>query len=327
MVKRGKGPEFEPVRLVWDPAGPDRRLAAAGQELKAGRVSLAAEVLADRRDGEDRRCQRFLILAQVAAGNGAADVWAQEQPGSPEAGLLQARAAVIRALQAHRERHPKTATLVAHARAVCLDTARRFADDPVPWVALLQLSAIAPENVFGPSELGVSGPWNLMDQLWHRDPWNREGHHRLLAAVGPRATGGSIASVSSVARWIAEQAPAGSALCALQLVAFVEAFRQLADAGDISRVLLTDRHWSTSYAQVVIERCYTQWFAVSTDPSRIVSSDLHLLAHALWVGTRRKWAAEVFHTIGPYALTTPWSLHGDPAEVFTRARERCLTEP
>ena len=123
MVRR-RGPVVDPVRLVWDPAGPDRRLATASQELRAGRVSLAAELLADRRDGEDFRCHRFLILAQIAAGNGAAEVWAREQPGSPEAGLLQARASVIRALQAHREQHPKTGTLVARARAVCLEIGR-----------------------------------------------------------------------------------------------------------------------------------------------------------------------------------------------------------
>lgn len=315
----------EPVRLVWDPAGPDRRLAAAGQELQAGRVALAAEVLADRRDGEDVRSHRFLVLAQVAARIGAAEIWAAEQPGSLEASLLQARAAVIRALQAHRERHSKAAALVARAQADCWNAAQRFPEDPVPWVALLQLAAVAPDDVAGPPDLDVPGPWNLMEQLWHRDAWNREGHHRLLAAVGPRS-GGSVAAMSSTARWITDQAPPESALCLLQLTALVEGFRQQTETTDISRILLTDRHWSTSYAQVAIERCHHQWFAAAR-PADVVLPDLHLMAHALWAATRRKLAAEVFAAIGPFALTTPWSLHGDPAEVFTRARERCLSEP
>jgi hypothetical protein len=323
-VVRRSGPAAEPVRPVWDPAGPDRRLAAACEELRAGRTSLAAEVLADRRDGQDARSHRFLVLAQVAAGNGAAEIWAAEQPGSAEAALLLIRAAVIRALQADRERHPKAGAMIARARSECWDAARRMPADPLPWVALLQLAAIAPENVAGPAELGIPGPWGLMEQLWHRDMWNREAHHRLLAAVGPRA-GGSVAAMSSVARWIADQAPPGSPLCLLQLSAFVEAFRQQAETG-VSLILLTDRHWSTAYAQVATERCYHGWFA-TTPPNGRLLSDLHLLAHALWAATRRKLAADVFTAIGPYALTTPWSLHGDPAEVFLRARERCLTEP
>ena len=322
---RQRSPDADPVRLVWDAAGPERRLAAAGQELRAGRVALAAEVLADRRAGQDVRCHRYLVLAQVAAGNGAAELWAGEQPGSLESALLLARASVIRALQAHREQHPKTAALVARAQADCWDAAQRFPEDPVPWVALLQLATVAPEHSPGPPALRVPGPWQLMEQLWQRDTWNREGHHRLLAAVGPRC-GGSVAAMSSVARWITDQAPPHTALCLLQLSALVEGFREQIETTDISRILLTDRHWSTAYAQVAIERCYEHWF-VGARSSETVLQDLHLMAHALWASAKRRWAADVFAAIGPFALTTPWSLHGDPAEVFSRARERCLSEP
>ena len=49
---------------------------------------------------------------------------------------------------------------------------------------------------------------------------------------------------------------------------------------------------------------------------------------ARWEGAGSQWrlAAEVFEAIGPYALTMPWSLHGNPELALVMARERCLSE-
>jgi len=324
VVKR-KGPHEGRPKLVWDPAGGDGRLATTTQELRTGRYALAGELLADRSDGEDVRDYRYLILAQIAASNGVDTAWLAEEPDSPEAALLRVRANVIRALQAHRLQHPKAAGLVELARAQCLQAAERFPTDPLPWVALLHLAPAAPENVSGPRELRVDGPWRTMNQLWRRDPWNREAHHRLLAAVGPKS-GGSAAAVSSVALWIASQAPAGSALSVLQLVAFIETFRQQLERENPNKILLTYRNWSTSYAQLETERCYTQWFAPTGGRGALLP-DLHLLAHALWAGSQWQPGSKVFDAIGPYALTTPWALHGNPEQVLVAARERCMSGP
>lgn len=323
MVKR-KGPNEGHTKLVWDPSGRDRRLATTCQELRTGRFTLAEELLSDRRASEDTRDYRYLILAQIAASNGVDTAWLAEHPNSPEATLLRVRASVIRALQAHREQHPKTSDLVDLARAQCLEAAERFPEDPLPWVALLHLAPASPENIPGPPELAIDGPWRLMGQLWRRDPWNREAHHRLLAAVGPKS-GGSVASVSGVAHWIVSQSPPGSALFVLQLVAFTEAFRQQTERSDLSKVLLSYRNWSTAYAEQEMERCYTQWFVPNNGAGALLP-DLHYLAHALWAGSQWQPAGKVFEAIGPYALTTPWSLHGDAVHVLTGARDRCLAE-
>jgi hypothetical protein len=323
VVKR-KGTNEGHTKLVWDPSGRDRRLATTCQELRTGRFTLAEELLSDRRASEDTRDYRYLILAQIAASNGVDTAWLAEHPGSPEATLLRVRASVIRALQAHREQHPKTADLVELARAQCHEAAERFPEDPLPWVSLLHLAPASPENIPGPPELAIDGPWRLMGQLWRRDPWNREAHHRLLAAVGPKS-GGSVAAVSGVAHWIVSQSPPGSALFVLQLVAFTEAFRQQTERSDLSKVLLSYRNWSTAYAEQEMERCYTQWF-VPNNGSGALLPDLHYLAHALWAGSQWQPAGKVFEAIGPYALTTPWSLHGDAVHVLTGARDRCLAE-
>ncbi|GAA2043907.1 hypothetical protein GCM10009839_54120 [Catenulispora yoronensis] len=324
---------------MWDPAGGDRRLATTTQELRAGRYALAAELLADRgADGdahsaeedvrsasEDLRDYRYLVLAQVAAATGVDTAWLAEEPGSAEAALLRMRANVIRALQAHRVRHPRAGGLIELARAQCLEAAERFPGDPLPWVALLHLAPAAPENVPGPVGLAVDGPWRTMAQLWQRDPWNREAHHRLLAAVGPKS-GGSVSAVAGVALWVTSRAPAGSALSVLQLVAFIEAFRQQLGGEKPNKILLTYRNWSTAYAQQETERCYTRWFAPTGGRGALLP-DLHLLAHALWAGSHWEPARKVFGAIGPYALTTPWSLHGDPEAVFVTAWERCMSGP
>jgi len=323
VVKR-KGSGDGHAKLVWDPAGRDRRLATTTQELRTGRYALAGELLADRRVDEDVRDYRYLILAQIAAANGVDSAWLAEQPGSPEAALLRVRTSVIRALQAHRAQHPKADGLIELARTQCLAAAERFPDDPLPWVALLHLAPAAPENIPGPPELAIDGPWQTMNQLWRRDMWNREAHHRLLAAVGPKS-GGTVSSVSGVAHWIASQAPPGSALSVLQLVAFTEAFRQQMERSAQSKIVLTYRNWSTAYAEQETERCYEQWF-VPFGGKAAVLPDLHYLAHALWAGSRWKPAAEVFNAIGPYALTTPWSLHGNPEQVLVTARDRCMAE-
>jgi hypothetical protein len=147
----------------------------------------------------------------------------------------------------------------------------------------------------------------------------------MLSALGPRV-GGTLTAVSDVARWIAARASVGSPLHVLPLLPYVEEFRQQMENESRSRPFLVDRQWSTPHAQLETERCYERWFASPARKSRTILPDLHLLAHALWAGGMYRPAAEVFAAIGPYALTTPWSLHGDPARTFNRARERCLSD-
>ena len=323
VVKR-KGRAGGHPKLVWDPAGQDRRLASTTQELRVGRYTLAGELLADRHVPEDVRDYRYLILAQIAASNGVDAAWLAEQPDSPEGALLRLRASVIRALKAHRTNHPRADELIGLAQTLCLETAERFPQDPLPWIALLHLAPAAPDHVPGPPGLPIDGPWQIMGELWRRDPWNREAHHRLLAAVGPKS-GGSVSAMSGVAHWIASQAPSGSALLVLRLVAFIEAFRQQLERDNINTILLKYRNWSTAYAEQEIERCYTQWFA-PTGGSGALLPDLHYLAHALWAGLQWQPATHVFDAIGPYALTTPWSLHGAPEHALVTARQQCMSE-
>jgi hypothetical protein len=304
-------------RLVWSPAGPDRDLATACQDLAAGRFQPAKDLLGATRRQWDLRCYRMLLLAQAAATSSAVERWRSEEPDSLDAAVLQARTAVIRAIRSQRTRHRSAPALVELAEQSCLAAAEYAPADPAPWVALLQLYADVPSQ---------TAPRRLLEEVRRRDPWNREGFHRMLAAMGP-AVGGSMADVFDLARWVLSTAPAGSPLHVLPLVAYVEGFRH--DSGDDPRARLIngDRQWATIHARLDIERAYSSWFASPARAGPTLLPDLHLMAHALWKAGHFAEAKLVFAEIGRYALTMPWSLHGQAAEVFSRARERCMQAP
>jgi hypothetical protein len=310
-------------RLVWDPAGPDRALAAACEDLRAGRFAGARDLLAATGRDWDLRCQRTLVLAEAASGGDAADRWVAAEPEGADGPALAARVAVLRAVRAHRAGNAQAARLATRARAATLAAAGRYPADPVPWVAMLHLNAAAPERMAAPAGLDADGPWHHVAQLWYCDRLSREGHLRLVTAVGPEA-GGSVAAMAEVARWISAWAPEGSPLHLLPLLAYAEGFREGAGDSVRRRIVLADRQWAGVEAGLEIDRAYGSWFASAQRRDPVLPPDLHLLAHALWAAGKDERAAAVFDAIGPYARSWPWSLHDeDPERVFLRARARC----
>ncbi|WP_194897018.1 hypothetical protein [Catenulispora pinisilvae] len=316
-MRGSQGSSSASERLIWNPAGSDRDLATACQDLAAGRFRPAKDLLAATGRQWDLRCYRMLLLAQAAAPSAAVERWRSEEPDNLDAVLLQARTAVIRAIRSQREKHHSTPALVELAEKSCLEAAQYAPGDPTPWVARLQLHVRAPEE---------TTPRELMAEVRRRDPWNREGFHRLLAAIGS-AAGGAVSDVFDMARWASSNAPAGSPMHVLPLVAYVDGFQR--ESGDSARARLIngDRQWAAVHARLDIERAYQSWFASKARAGPTLLPDLHLMAHALWKGGYFTDAKPVFEEIGRYALTMPWSLHGQAAEVFSRARERCMRAP
>ena len=327
-MRSAKSPEMLD-RLVWDPAGQDRQLASACQQVRAGQFAAARDLLADTGADWDRRCRRMLLLAQLAATSGAAHHWVTEEPKNPDAHVLLARTLVIQAAPAMAAQKAEVERLVERTREACREAAGRYPADPVPWVASLQLDTLSPlrqRSYCGITSLeDVAGPWILMGQLSHRDRWNREGLHRLAAAVGPRG-GGSVAAMFRTVRWIADTAPAGSSLHVVPLLAHLAAVKEKAGSHRWAARLAADRQLGSPLAQADAVRAYEGGFAHPRRTGEPELADLHLLAHALWasgIPELRVLAPTVFEAIGPYALTTPWSLHGPAEDVFTRARQVC----
>lgn len=316
--------------LRWSLAGPDIDLAASLEELAAGNFIAAADLL--RQPGfapleSDLRCYRLMLMAQSALGSGAAERWVAERPADRDAWALLARVAVLRAVRAYKRGEPQSRQLTATARTVCQEAAGRVPRDPVPWVARLQLAAAVPMGQDPASDrLLHEDPYPLLDMVQQRHRLSREGHYRLLAAVGPEA-GGSMAQVIEAMQYVMERVPDGSVLHLLPVLMHLTSFRTKAASGTRDRLVAADREWSTYAAKFAIDGAYGRWFASSRRHPEVLLPDLHLLAHALWRADSFDAAGEVFRQIGPWAVAVPWNEHGEAERILQRARDRCLRPP
>ena len=318
-------------RMVWDPAGSDRQLSQACVELRAGRTGLALEVMAACRHDYPLRAHRSLVLGAAAASRGEAERVLVEAPEDPDARLLYARTAMVRALRVYEAKEPAAAQLAAIARRACHDAAGSDEQDPTPWAGLLALARLGHGNLTGPKWAPEPGPWDLMEQVWKRDRWHREAHHRLLACFFTRH-GGSSELVLDLALRIAHEVPPDSDLQVLRLVALVERFREMSAAPgtQADTTEMAEAHWLHPFARSITRDVYEDWFSPwSRSGSRelVPVADLALLAHSLWMGGDLFEAGQVLVEMRPYACVEPWSLHGEPAAVLARAYEECWVTP
>lgn len=203
---RGRGATTLTASFVWDAAGSDHALAVARTGLQAGSRSAAGDLLKFTRDAEDfaRRAYVSAVLGSVSAETNAAELWISESAQDPDAWLLWARVAAIRALRAADKRKPQTMDLVKIAVRACTNAAERWPQDPTPQVVLLSLDRLRYRaQVAAPDELGARapGPWDQFDQVVKLDPDNREAGHHLLAYFYPRY-GGDARALRETAQWI-----------------------------------------------------------------------------------------------------------------------------
>ncbi|OIJ99932.1 hypothetical protein BIV25_08815 [Streptomyces sp. MUSC 14] len=314
------------ARPSYDPAGPDRALRAALQDLRTGRWMAMRTLLADTAD-RWQWTQRTQVLAAAAAGSDVVRAWLAEEPGSAHALVMHARVAVERALRAQRERHLRTHELWIEAWDAAQSATRAAPHDAVPWVCLVALAQLDPEQRWeehraaAPEPLLPPGPWGLLAEAHERDPFNREAHHRMLQFLYARGGTGRLAEAAGYAQWAAGQAPAGSALHVLPLYVRVERYRR-ASGQDAA----LDLHWVAEEAAREARRALHSWFEHTHRGERSLL-DLNHLAHALWGALQFPDAARVFDAIGPYVTPPPWmhrALGRDRAvEVFLQARDRC----
>jgi hypothetical protein len=248
---------------------------------------------------------------------------------------MRARVAVERALQAGRRRHPGVEALAHQAREACR-LAGQYADpsDPVPWVCLLALAQLddqqlLEEHRWSAPELTLPpGPWGLMHEVYQRDPYNREAHHRMLQFLQARAGASQQADALNFAQWVMTYAPVGSALLVLLLHAYAAhyRFRRVNPAADP----LARQHWMREHVVQDVDRALRCWFDHPGASPRALL-DLSHLAHALWAAHRLTDAARVFQAMGPYATRVPWLYVTDgpsrpelAESEFVWARAQCL---
>lgn len=321
-------------RPALHPAGLDDELRVVVDEVRMGRWRPMRDLLA--RTGADwpLRTQRSQILASAAVRSRAVREWLKEEPESADALMMRARVGTETVLRAHRTGH-EVSGAVLRARRVALDAARGFPEDPVPWVCLLGQATIDVAVTVGahrkppPDPMLPPGPWDLLAEVWRRDPFNREGHHRVLQALVASQVGGPGAGVN-FAHWVRGQVPvkSGSPLLVLPLFAYAEHYRHR--RGNRAYDAQGLNHWGTEAVGFDIERAL-EWFRQG-DPVRASPLDLNHLAHAAWAARRYTEAAPVFELIGPHMTTRPWtymSVRVDDMDLavaeFGRARRQCLS--
>jgi hypothetical protein len=162
------------------------------------------------------------------------------------------------------------------------------------------------------------GPWDLMLEVWARDPRSREGHHRMLELLSPRF-GGSTQAMAQFAAMVSIAAPDSHELRLLPLAARLEVFRATGHAA-----------WSDPGARQACQNAYHDWFLpLRRSGAPVPTADGSLLAHALYQAGERTYAIGVITAMSPYTWPGPWSLtdpHGDGEAGFLAA-VRALNVP
>ncbi|MGI5141462.1 MULTISPECIES: hypothetical protein [unclassified Streptomyces] len=302
-------------QYVWHPAADDRDLASVCVEVRVGRYLSARELLAETREDTGLRAHRSLVLASEAADSDLAERWLAEEPG-PEAALMWARVAVLRALRAADAQDERARALERIALNACERATTAAPYDPTPWVARLALTRL--HAVHEPAPQGLltapAGPWQLFSHVLRLAPFHREGHHRFLAYFFGR-NGGSANAAWDVAAFLGQRAPATSSLRLLPLVALVESYSP-------SR-LLADWVWEQPQWRSAALAIYQNWLPQVAGYRFTPVLDLAYLAHALVMAECSFEARAVLMAMGPYASRMPWSVFGDPVEQLSRARRSC----
>lgn len=310
----------------FHPAGFDDALRTALDDIRAGRWRSTSTLLRSCPTWGVRTSRSQVLASAVAAAQGdAVEAWLQEEPDA-NAVMMRARVRVQQALNAHRAGQRGAGVLADRARAACVEAARYWPADPVPWICLIVLAQLdwpeagrrRPEHRAQPPEYMLPpGPWGLLHEADKRDPGSREAWHRMIQAL--RAYG---ANVYDVVRWICTWAPEGSPLLLLPLYLHAEHY-----AEERARGALTPLYWTTDPISHYTWRALTGWFMHADRASRALQ-DLNHLAQALFSSGLYAEAAPVFEAIGPFVTPEPWTCVAEAPEKwleqFERARDRCL---
>ncbi|MDX3235552.1 hypothetical protein PV392_07625 [Streptomyces sp. ME03-5709C] len=300
--------------LRFDPALDDEPLAGARTALAQGRWTTARSLLAGTGDDWDRRGHRLVVLGQ----GGASAIWAREwrlaEPGSSDAAALLACATVFRAVTGKDS--PE------RAREACRAAAALTPADPTPWLCLLILARHTGTH---------DEQMRAFDQVRGRHRSHHHGHHLMAACLAERPQtaddGAAFHEVYEFAEWAAGEAPAGSPLAVLPLVAHAELYRVLARSGTLPADPAASGHWNGWRARQALKRGFDWWLdrdGGGHDHPRL-HLDLNFLAHAHFLRGRTAEAAALFNRIGAHATRVPWAYPDrDPQKAFHAARAAVL---
>jgi hypothetical protein len=295
----------------FDPAFDDDALVAARAALTQGRWGAARELLVATGDTWDRRGHRLVVLAENPSSAVWAEDWQIAEPDSADAAALLACATVLRATNGKAD--PDAARTACHAAA------RLAPADPTPWLSLLILAR----------HTGTDDEQSrAFDQVRGRHRTHHHAHHLMTACLAERRLCDGDAlfhEVYEFAEWAAGDAPDGSPLAVLPVVAHTERYRVLAEAGSKPGDPAESGHWTTWRARQSLKSAFDWWLEWDGRDHPRLYVDLNFLAHAHFFQGHAAEAAALINRIGPYVTRAPWAYPDlNPGKAFRAARGSVL---
>lgn len=308
-----KSKSFKPS---FDPAFKDLDLVEARDELVQGRWEPARDLLEDTRRNWDRRAHRIRVLADAVASSAWVERWQALDPGNRDAAALRAQVEVVRVLRARTQGREGGSPKAAQEAEEHCRRAMVFApEDPVPWISLITLARV--------QAVSREEFWERWQNLRQLDPWSRDGNHQTLIYLFA-AWQGSTAEMYDFAYWLAGDAPDGSPLAVLPLVAHAESYRARAADNRAENHAGLDLHWTGPQVGADLDRVLTRWFKRPERAHAQAIADANYLGHALVYADRHADARAVLQAIGDHVTRLPWAYTGDAESSFAYWRTRIL---
>ncbi|MGY4392168.1 hypothetical protein ACVWXB_005467 [Streptomyces sp. TE12347] len=279
-------------------AGPDPQLQLALKAVRGGAWEPAADLMEAAGTDWERRTHYAGHLAYSAAydGDGWLKAWQAAAPDDPDAMLV---AGCTRVKRAWRLRGFRSASVtsreqfagfhqeLAAARVELADAARRCPGDPTPLAGLV---TVGRGLAFSKDEMGA-----LLAEAEAASPHHFGTHYAALLYFCSKWRG-SRAEVEEFAARAARQAPRGSLLALLPLLAWYE---EVDLGGDPAGL------FGTPHVVALVDAALEDVGVAEGHPN--LPEARHLLAYFLVRQRRYRAALEQFRQVDGYANAIPWS--------------------
>ena len=301
-----------------DEIGDDVDLAGAVDAARRGEWRPAAALLAATADA-DVRMDRMRTLAASSVHDAEwVEEWLTAAPQDPTLLALRAELALQRAWAA---RGAASAEMTTAAQFDAFSTglvqaerlARRAAEaapsDPTPWATLVEMAR--------GQQVDQEEFERRVDGLFERAPHHVAGSHAVLQTVCAKWFGDT-EQMFDAARSLAADAPAGSAVCLLPVMAHVEHHLDLESGpGGPTRAA---RHMTSGATRTEIRACVDRWTAAGDPAPGGRRLGHNLVAYAAWLAQDADLARPHLAAVGRALSDLPWAYSGEPGEVLGVAR-------
>jgi hypothetical protein len=313
--------ELDPHEIVpADPVGDDVDLGHALEAARRGEWHQAAALLSATGD-TDVRYERLWVLAQESVHDSQwVEEWFAARPTDPTVHAVRAELAMQRAWAARGAAFAdQTSEQQLRAFFTGLDQAQRLAEravelapqDPAPWATLVQMAR--------GQQVSQEEFEHRVEELFARAPHHVQGSFAVLQTLCDKWMG-STEAMFGVARDLASEAPAGSAVCLLPVMAHIEHHLHLETGrgGPGSAA----RHMTAGATRTELREAVARWTA-GPDGGPLPGARMfghNVAAYGFWLADDPDAARPHLETIGRALNEFPWSYSGVPGEVLGVAR-------